>query len=257
MIEQGGPRYLIVNADDFGMSTGVNRGIIDSHRHGIVTSASLMVRWPAAEEAAALSREFPQLSVGLHVDLGEWAVQDDEWFPLYDVVDCDDPVAVRRELETQLNAFRKLLSHNPTHLDSHQHVHRNEPLRSVLLEMACELSIPVRHFSDEVRYCGDFYGQTAKGDPLNESISAAALIDVINALEPGITELGCHPGLDDNLNTMYRRERRQEVATLCDDRVRQAIEAGRLHLRSFAHLPKATAGRAAPAAEEGVLACEN
>lgn len=50
-------RFLIVNADDFGQSPGVNRGIIEAHEHGIVTSASLMVRWPAATEAAAYGRQ--------------------------------------------------------------------------------------------------------------------------------------------------------------------------------------------------------
>ena len=64
-------RYLIVNADDFGQSHGVNRGIMQAHRRGIVTSASLMVRWLAASEAAAYAREHPSLSLGLHVDLGE------------------------------------------------------------------------------------------------------------------------------------------------------------------------------------------
>ena len=43
-----GTRHLIVNADDFGQSAGINRGIIEAHEHGIVTSTSLMVRWPAA-----------------------------------------------------------------------------------------------------------------------------------------------------------------------------------------------------------------
>ena len=47
------PRSLIVNADDFGQSRGVNRGVIEAHERGIVTSASLMVRWPAAESADA------------------------------------------------------------------------------------------------------------------------------------------------------------------------------------------------------------
>ncbi|MGA2658858.1 MAG: ChbG/HpnK family deacetylase, partial [Verrucomicrobiota bacterium] len=55
-------RGLIVNADDFGLDPGVNRGIIKSHEYGIVTSASLMVRWPAAAEAAAYAREHPELS---------------------------------------------------------------------------------------------------------------------------------------------------------------------------------------------------
>ena len=54
---------LIVNADDFGCSRGVNRGIIEAHEHGIVTSASLMVNRPAASEAAEYGREHPELGV--------------------------------------------------------------------------------------------------------------------------------------------------------------------------------------------------
>src|SRR5207247_11145801 len=54
-------RDLIVNADDFGQSAGVNRGIIEAHERGIVTSASLMVRWPAANEATAYARRHQSL----------------------------------------------------------------------------------------------------------------------------------------------------------------------------------------------------
>ncbi|HEU4340947.1 MAG TPA: ChbG/HpnK family deacetylase, partial [Candidatus Binatia bacterium] len=60
-------KYLIVNADDFGQSHGINRGIITAYGDGIVTSASLMVRWPAAADAAAYARKQPGLSVGLHI----------------------------------------------------------------------------------------------------------------------------------------------------------------------------------------------
>src|SRR5207249_7492687 len=83
-------RYLIVNADDFGLSPGVNRGIIKAHDQGIVTSASLMVRMPAAAEAAAYAREHPSLSVGLHCDLGEWTYRDRKWEPVYEVAPLDD-----------------------------------------------------------------------------------------------------------------------------------------------------------------------
>ena len=68
-----GEKYLIVNADDFGQSPGVNRGIIAAHQRGIVTSASLMTRWLAAGEASLYAKEHPELSIGLHLDLGEWA----------------------------------------------------------------------------------------------------------------------------------------------------------------------------------------
>ena len=54
-------RLLIVNADDFGQTAGVNRGVIEAHDRGIVTSASLMVRWPAAAEAASFARARPAL----------------------------------------------------------------------------------------------------------------------------------------------------------------------------------------------------
>src|ERR1041384_2429184 len=115
-------KNLIVNADDFGQSRGINQGIISASRNGIVTSASLMVRWPAAAEAAAYAREYPALSIGLHIDLGEQILRDGEWVPLYSVVSLKSETEVRDEINHQLGVFDRLLGHPPTHLDSHQHV---------------------------------------------------------------------------------------------------------------------------------------
>src|SRR5918998_1744630 len=156
-------RCLIVNADDFGRSPGVNRGIIEAHEHGIVTSASLMVRWPAAAEAAAYGREHPDLSLGLHIDLSEWAYRDGDWRAVYEVALAEDIAAVADEVDRQLATFHRLVGQDPTHIDSHQHAHRWEPVRSVLIELARKLAVPLRHCSPAVRYCGDFYGQTGKG----------------------------------------------------------------------------------------------
>jgi hypothetical protein len=91
-------KLLVVNADDLGMSEGVNRGIIEAHERGIVTSASLMVRWGAVREAAAYAKEHPRLGVGLHLDFAEWCIRDDQWVPLYEVVYLNDTAAVRREV---------------------------------------------------------------------------------------------------------------------------------------------------------------
>src|SRR4051794_22877892 len=82
-----GRRCLIVNADDLGYSRGVNRGIVEAHLHGLVTSASLMVRQAATGEAILASRECPGLSLGLHVDLGEWAYRGGQWVELYRAID--------------------------------------------------------------------------------------------------------------------------------------------------------------------------
>ena len=72
-------RFLIVNADDFGLTPGVNRGIAQVHEQGLLMSASLLVRHPAAGQAADYARAHPKLSVGLHFDAAEWLYRDGRW----------------------------------------------------------------------------------------------------------------------------------------------------------------------------------
>src|SRR5579884_3617535 len=89
-VDEHGARHLIVNADDFGRSHGINRGVFVAHDQGIVTSASLMVRWPAATDAVNYARGAPGLSLGLHIDLAEWVHTPSGWRPVYEVVDNQD-----------------------------------------------------------------------------------------------------------------------------------------------------------------------
>lgn len=225
--------HLIVNADDLGLSRGINRGIFEAHRRGIVTSASLMVRWPAAAEAVEACRGFPGLGLGLHVDLGEWAYRDGAWALVYQVVQPEDAGAVAREVADQLKAFRRLVGRDPTHLDSHQHAHREEPLRSVLVDLAGRLSVPLRHCTSGIRYCGDFYGQASRGEPLAEAITPAALLRILSSLPEGVIELACHPGYADGMETMYGMERAREVETLCHPLIRTAIGDHSIELSTF------------------------
>jgi predicted glycoside hydrolase/deacetylase ChbG (UPF0249 family) len=229
-------RRLIINADDFGQSTGVTAGILAAHDGGVVTSASLMARWPGAAAAAEAARCRPRLSVGLHVDFGEWALRGGEWVPVYEVVPTGDRAAVADEVARQLAIFRLLMGQEPTHLDSHQHVHRREHVLSVLSAVARELNVPLRHFSPEVRYCGDFYGQDADGSPLPGVISVEGLERILASLPAGWTEMACHPGDASDLDTMYREERRQELRILCDPRIREAIRTAGIELCSFSEL---------------------
>jgi predicted glycoside hydrolase/deacetylase ChbG (UPF0249 family) len=229
-------KSLIVNADDFGYSRGVNSGIVEAHEHGIVTSASLVVDRPAAQEAAGYSRNRPELSLGLHFELPAWGVRGATWGLSHGRKDRL-ALAVATELRRQLERFRRLAGSDPTHLDSHKHRHREEPLRSVCLEAAGELNVPLRHFDPAVRSCGNFYGQIGAGRPNPGAISPRALVELLEGLETGVTELRCHPGYTDGLKSWYREERVEEVRTLCDQGVRAAIERLRIRLISFRELP--------------------
>jgi predicted glycoside hydrolase/deacetylase ChbG (UPF0249 family) len=131
-------RTLVINADDLGYAPGVNRGILEAHAAGTVTSASMMVTTPAFREAVELvRREAPRLGVGLHLDL----VGGSPLAAVPSLVDADtgkfhpldvlarralaglvEPADVRRECEAQLAALREA-GIEPTHLDSHRHAH--------------------------------------------------------------------------------------------------------------------------------------
>lgn len=225
-------RQAIVNADDFGRSEGVNHGVAMAHQRGVVTSASLMVRWPAAAEAAELATSMPQLSVGLHVDLWEWAYRDERWEQVYVVVE-EHPDAIMRESRRQLERFRALLGRDPSHLDSHQNAHRWEPARSVLVALAGEIRVPLRHCTHEIEHRGDFYGQTARGDPVAGALTFDALRSVIQSLPPGISEIGCHPALHIDFASCYGEERLVELELLCSPEVREAFDAEDILLVSF------------------------
>lgn len=227
-----GRRVLIVNADDFGRDDAITDGIVHAHEHGIVTSTSLMVRWPAAARAAARAAEHPALGVGLHLDLGEWRYEAGSWPAVYEVVDTSDAVAVEAQARAQLETFRRLLGRDPDHVDSHQHVHLHEPVARVARALAAELSVPLRH-APGIAYCGEFYGRTRHGDPYHEAITPEALAGLVDALGPGVTELSCHPGQAGETDPAYGVERVLELRALCDPRVRDAVERGRIELRTF------------------------
>lgn len=233
-------RILIVNADDFGRSAAINRGIMRASEQGIVTSASLMVRWPEAEAAAQLARE-RGLAVGLHFDLGEWEYREGAWHAVYEVLDSETPDSIERELANQLERFERLVGRGPTHLDSHQHVHRDKPARGVVVRAGKRLGVPVRHFSPEVTYSGAFFGQDGQGNPFPAAITPEALVAVIEALQPGVTELACHPAAEAEGQAVYDAERVVEVESLCDRRVAEAIERCGIALRSFANFAREAA----------------
>ena len=115
-------------------------------------------------------------------------------------------------------------------------MHRSEPIWSVLAEISDQVGVPLRHRTPGIHYLGDFYGQSGKGEPYPEAITVAALQRLLRGLEPGVWELGCHPGYGGDLDSMYRHEREQELRVLCDPAVVTVVKASGIRLRSFAEI---------------------
>jgi len=219
-------KYLIVNGDDFGASRGINRGIMEAHQQGVLTSTSLLVNSQAATEAVALSRAAPNLSVGLHADLrreleGSRSVE---------------AAPVWEELRAQLARFEQLLGRPPTHLDAHHNLHRDTRALPHFLKLAGDFGLTLREHSP-VRYFSSFYGQWA-GETHPEQISVESLLRMLETdIVDGITELSCHPGyVEPDYLTGYRLERETELRTLCDPRIRQALVDQSIQLISYRDL---------------------
>jgi predicted glycoside hydrolase/deacetylase ChbG (UPF0249 family) len=221
-------KQVIFNADDFGYGHGINRGIVEAHTRGVVTSTSMMVNTPATQEAVALARGLPELSIGLHVNFTNEAER---------LVDFYDSRVARVELRRQFDVFVSLMDRLPTHLDSHQHVHRLRECRAAFEELAAEHGLHLRDAAP-VTYKGGFYGQWEYGvsDPTKVCVEALERI-LRQEISAGIYEMCVHPGyVDATFQSVYHADREQELATLTDPRVRAVLAEEGIRLIGYRDL---------------------
>ena len=152
------PRRLIVNADDFGLSSSVNAAVIQAHRNGILTTASLMVNEPGCAEAVRLAQENPRLGTGLHLTLlmGHSALAPAAIPGLVNARGefSNSPVGVgmnyffkgklRSQLRAEIHAqFEKFQATGLKldHVNGHLHLHLHPVIFSILMEDAGKLGI--------------------------------------------------------------------------------------------------------------------
>lgn len=153
-------RRLVVNADDLGLTAGVNDGIFDAHELGILTSASLFANAPATADAIRRARALPSIGIGAHLTLVDGTptlppgrvpslVGDDgrfraSWKPF--IVACLQRrvslVEVAQELTAQIERLRDA-GVALTHLDAHKHVHAYPPVFAVVARLAVRFGVPV------------------------------------------------------------------------------------------------------------------
>jgi len=184
-------KQLILNADDFGLTRGVNEGIIQAHREGVLTSATLMACGPAFDHAVDLAKQNPGLGIGCHLVLvGGKSVAPADEIPSLASKDGRLPESLgsfvarlssgmirSREIAIELRAqILKIRAAGiaPTHLDTHKHTHAHPAVMNALGAVARDLGIPrVRKPIENLR--DSWASSGGKGSAvLPELIAAAA-----------------------------------------------------------------------------------
>ena len=280
-------RRLIVNADDFGLHAAVNRGILTAHTEGIVSSASLMAGGAAFDDAVRIAKQCPQLGVGVHLTL----VGASPLLPVAEVSSLLDEAGdfygsyplfikrflrgkirlaeVERELAAQIDRIR-MAGIQPSHLDSHQHLHVLPGIGGLVLDLARRFSIrAIRIPAEPVAFIGatpatvgrlvgrggltmlanlfrqhaaaagirtsdHFYGMLAGGQ-----LTEPAILAILRRLPPGDSELMTHPGFaDESLADAFRWDYQwdAERQALTAPAVRALLAERQIRLISFREL---------------------
>jgi hopanoid biosynthesis associated protein HpnK len=278
-----GQRWLVINADDFGLHPALNQAIAQAHRRGILTSTSLVACGAAFDEAVELARAAPELDVGVHLTL----VEEIPLTPLDQVASLVGPngafwpnyrrlsrrllsgqirlAEVRRELTAQVE---RLLAAGlqPSHLDSHQHVHLLPGLWPIAVELARRYNIAwirVPAFDSLTRHTvartdslfrlglnllsglrrrqlpGLSCVRASPGLYLSGRLTTADLAGLLPGLPPGLSELVTHPGFSGPaLQQRYRWNFhwQEEYEALVAPQSRQALAAHNIRLTRFSEL---------------------
>jgi len=258
---------IIVNADDFGLHERVNDAVALAYRHGVLTSASLMVGAPAAPGAIAYARQLPGLRVGLHIVLADgYATLCPASIP--DLVDrqgrFNDAMArdgvrffclphvraqLAAEIRAQFEAFAAtglVLDHVNTHKHFHLHptvlalilkIGRDFRLRAVRLPRELHGSILLRPWialaHAKLRRAGIDHNDHVAGLAQTGRMNEAAFLSVLARRPPGVLEIYCHPanaGAHALTPSMRGYRHADELAALRSPAVAAAIEAsGAMH----------------------------
>jgi predicted glycoside hydrolase/deacetylase ChbG (UPF0249 family) len=251
-VNEAGRRVVLFNADDLGRTIGINEGIVEAHRLGVVRGATLMVGMPAVRDAIERMTRCPNLGVGLHITLSgaeptlsasqiPSLLGADGRFPAKpEGLAAAKPEEVLAEVRQQLKIFVGLSGRLPTHLDSHHHSHRLPHVLDAVVAVASEHRLPVRRASPAVarrleaegirssdRFVESFFGEQA---------TLETLLAILRDAVAGTTEVMCHPGHPDEVlrrESTYADEREREIALLTHPDALCAVEELGIELAHF------------------------
>lgn len=240
---------MIINADDFGYSEGINYGIIDAHKNGILTSTTLMMNMNGTEHAVKLAKENPKLGIGLHfnISLGKPLTKGESLInekgnlikPSQILGDKYRYEDILEELEEQLKLFIKLLEKKPTHFDSHLFSSDVIPtMRKASIQMSKKYNIPLRNY--------DLEGYSHVEFLCHRSFNSKPGLEYVienfeEIIKNDIVEIMSHPGyidLDVYKNSSYCIERVKELEILKGITIKKLIKENNVRLINYSDINK-------------------
>ncbi|MBN8132517.1 chitin disaccharide deacetylase [Vibrio vulnificus] len=241
---------VIFNADDFGLTRGVNDGIVHAHLDGVVRSTTMMVGMPAEAHAVELANHLPELKVGLHLRFtagrplteGQNLVGRDGDFTPYGQFwhrRDYDPIAIHNEAVAQVEYFLAL-GLNLSHIDSHHHAHTHPQFEPVIYDIARTYQVPLRstglageaEFGCRYHFTDHFYDKRVGHDSLIQHLlTLKEHYDVV--------EVMCHPAIVDTALEAcsgYAKQRELELAILTSDELKLSLRKHDIEVTDYSEL---------------------
>ena len=259
---------LIVNADDFGFTRDVNAGIVEAHRHGILTATTLMANGEAFDQAVALSREVPTLDIGVHLVMvqGRSVLDPSREMP------ATVPDLIRALLRGGIPVYEEARAQvqrivdagiRPSHIDTHKHTHLLPPVLDAVSRVAREFGIewvrrPFDFGTDSgakvlkravalgMRAMAPKFVRTLDGLKTTDHftgfqvtgrLDSRSLAATLERLPEGLTEFMCHPGrLGPELRaarTKLKESREVELSALTAPETRRVLERRGIRLVNY------------------------
>lgn len=265
------PKRLIVNADDYGRTSEISRGVREAHLGGIVTSTTCMMNIPTTgDDISVALTETPNLGMGVHLVLTMGrplsapesipSIVDErgnffKYDPLIERLPSFQIEEVKKEWYAQIERFIQFAKKKPTHLDSHHHSSYFSPeLFRAMLELAqeyrCAIRFPFTRISRELEETSrhapaliqefkPHYPNVFFVDFYDETVTREYLMNIVHQVSEGASELMCHPGHVDSAfakESVYNFQREKEFEILTDPVIKDAIEKQGIQLITFADL---------------------
>ncbi len=245
-------KYLIINADDFNLTDGVSRGILECYDSGVLTSTTVLMTLPVKTNLFQLFKSRPFLGKGIHLSLtlGE-AVHPKTPFQLIrshlNHLEQINEHDAFREYDAQIRKFEKNIGCLPTHVDTHHHIQHAPNILRAIIRISNKYNIPFRQFNGLPKTIRDHFTKNKifLTHHLLEDLDASnhwtetKIIKQLKKLNSGITEIMCHPGrADSKLRKIsgFNHARDEERKIFTSRRIKNLIKELNIKLIHFGDL---------------------